>query len=240
MTRNRIVLEVGNLAIGYGSKVVSRGVSFSVGEGDYVVVVGSNGSGKTTLLKTLLGLTKPIGGSIRFAPDFRPGDIGYMPQVSPIQRDFPASVFEVVSSGIHTPALWFKSPEVACQAKGSPSFPTLSIGQRQKVMWARATASPRRLLMLDEPVAGLDIATAKELYAELKAMNMKGVPVLTVTHDLPNALEYATHVLEIGERPLFRTKEAWLEGHEGYCTVCGDGISGHHHHHGGGCKHGNV
>lgn len=236
------VLVAEDLVLGFGGKALTGGISFEIGEGDNVAVVGPNGSGKTTLLKTLLGLVKPVSGSFRYDPCFRPGDIGYMPQVSPVQRDFPACVEEVVSSGVHTApfAIFrrFKTPQIPQFAE--ISFPSLSIGQRQKVMWARATASRRRLLMLDEPAAGLDVETKREIYSAIKDINASGIPVVAVTHDIPDALEFATHVLELGAKPFFGKRDEWMERHEGYCTVCGDIVSGHHHHHGGGCRHGVV
>ena len=182
------LLRCSGLSLGYGGHAVATGVNLSVGPGDGVCVVGENGTGKSTLLRTLLGLQPPLAGEIRFAPDLRPGDVGYLPQQDPAQRDFPATAREVVLSG--------------CQARRG-FRPFFRRAER------RMAADAMALLVLDEPVTGLDPDAAAELYRVLAALRREGVAVLSVTHDLPDGVADATRVLELDAVPFFGSREEW-------------------------------
>ncbi|MBR4190927.1 MAG: metal ABC transporter ATP-binding protein [Kiritimatiellae bacterium] len=216
------LIRAENLSIGHGTRVVARGIAFAVGPGDGVCVVGGNGAGKSTLLRTLLGLQPPLAGRIASDPSLRPGDIGYLPQSNPAHAGVPATAREVVLSGCQ--ALrglrpWFSRAErrlaeealarFGAQELAGRPFRELSGGQRQRVRLARALCAGRRLLVLDEPVSGLDPGAAADLYRTLADLRREGRAVLSVTHDLPGGLADATHVLGLGPEPFFAPAAAW-------------------------------
>lgn len=210
------LLTCRNLAVGYEGEKVAEGFSFAVNEGDYLCIVGENGAGKSTLMKTLLRLIPPLGGEIA-AEGIRQSEIGYLPQQTSVQRDFPASVREIVLSGfLNRVGLrpYYKKEEKALAgeimeklgiaALARRSYRTLSGGQQQRVLLARALCASRRLLVLDEPTAGLDPKATAELYGLIESLNRTDrIAVVMVSHDLPAALRYADHILHVGERPLF-------------------------------------
>lgn len=215
------LVECRSLQIGYGGRAMPPCPDFTVGTGDYVAVVGPNGTGKTTLLKCVAGLLKPIAGTIVLAPGLARGGIGYLPQQPPMQRDFPASVREVVESGCQ--ALRGLRPfysraerrraEAAMARLGISDlarrcYRELSGGQRQRVLLARAVCGDCRLLLLDEPATGLDPEATVDLYRTLREINSGGVAVMMVTHDLEVAALGASHVLTLGGRASFRRNTA--------------------------------
>lgn len=216
------LLACTDLAVGYGGRAVASGIGFSVRPGECVCVVGENGSGKSTLLRTVLGLQPALAGAVRFGSSVRRGDIGYLTQQTPVQGDFPATAREVARSGCQSMRGWrpfFRSRErraadAALDRFGALPFANepfreLSGGQRQRVLLARALCAGRRMLVLDEPVTGLDPDAARELYGALAALRREGLAVLSVTHDLPAGVADATHVLEIGPCGFFGTKAEW-------------------------------
>ena len=208
----RILLDCRDAALGYEGKPVWEHLSFQVHSGDYVCIVGENGSGKSTLVKSLLGLLKPLSGEIVRSPSLRSGAIGYLPQQTKAQKDFPATVTEVVCSGFlsgkgmrffYTP----KEKSTALMHMGKLGilelkdrcYRELSGGQQQRVLLARALCAAGELLILDEPVTGLDPAAAQELYRTLDYLNKKeGLAIVMVTHDLRSALPHATAILHAG------------------------------------------
>lgn len=191
------MIECKNLTMSYGSHIAIENLSFSVEAGDYICIVGENGSGKSTLVKALLGLQQPRSGEI-IMNGVTPREIGYLPQQSMAQRDFPASVWEVVLSGClgasgHGP--FYSVAEKARAEKAlsqlgaldlkKRSFKALSGGQRQRVLLARALCATDKLLLLDEPAAALDPSAASELYSIINHLNKQhGVTILMVLHDL--------------------------------------------------------
>lgn len=194
-----------DLDIGYDGKTVVSGLNFEINDGDYLCVVGENGSGKTTLMKTLLGLIPLLGGSIQ---GLNKNDIGYLPQISDIQKDFPATVEEVVLSG--TKKLFYRKKEkdlmmfnlerlnitslIKCK------FSELSGGQRQRVLLARALCASKKILLLDEPVSGLDPKATAMMYEIIDKLNKEdGMTIIMISHDLSGSLKYASNVLNIGE-----------------------------------------
>ncbi len=200
------------LRLGYASRLVASCPDFTVGAGDFLAVVGPNGSGKTTLLKTVAGLIHPLAGDILMPEEVANGGIGYLPQAKEVQRDFPASVTEVVESGCQ--ALRGLRPFYTREEKklvreaidrfgiahlAKRSFRELSGGQRQRVLLARALCAPRKLLLLDEPSTGLDPDAQEDLHALLGEVNKSGLAVMMVTHDLSPALRLASHVLALGD-----------------------------------------
>lgn len=209
-----------NLTLGYGSQEILSGLSFEVNRGDYLCIVGSNGSGKTTLMKTVLGLTKPLGGSIEFSDGLSASGIGYLPQQTDVQRDFPASVEEIVISGClgrggFHPFYTKADKALAAQAmermdiKGlkNSCYRELSGGQQQRVLLARALCATRDILLLDEPVAGLDPKVTADMYALIDSLNKNdGVTVIMISHDIDKALKYASHILHIGTDIFFGTR----------------------------------
>lgn len=206
-----------NLTLGYEGTPVTQHVNFTVNSGDYLCIVGENGSGKSTLIKTILKLQQPMGGTITFGEGLKASEIGYLPQQTDVQRDFPASVREVVVSGClgkmgHRPfynkadyALAEKNMErlgISHLAKSCYRF--LSGGQQQRVLLARALCATEKVLLLDEPVAGLDPVVTAEMYQLIEMINKKyGITIIMVSHDIKQTLGDATHILHLAKEPLF-------------------------------------
>lgn len=195
-----------DLDIGYDGKTVVSGLNLKINDGDYLCIVGENGSGKTTLMKTLLGLIPLLGGSIQ---GLNKNDIGYLPQISDIQKDFPATVEEVVLSG--TKKLFYRKKEkdlmrfnlerlnIANLSKCK--FSELSGGQRQRVLLARALCASKKILLLDEPVSGLDPKATAMMYGIINKLNKEdGMTIIMISHDLNGSLKYASNVLNVGEK----------------------------------------
>ncbi|EOS65107.1 metal ABC transporter ATP-binding protein [Oscillibacter sp. 1-3] len=224
------LLACRDVSLGYEGQTVLAHLNLSIRAGDYLCVVGDNGSGKSTLLRGLLGLLAPQSGEIWRAPELRRGAIGYLPQQTQAQRDFPATVYEVVLSGClnqrgnrffysaaqKSAALMNMGKLGILELKGE-SYRSLSGGQQQRVLLARALCAAGRLLILDEPITGLDPAAAQDLYKTLSYLNEKeGMAVVMVTHDLRPALRQARTVLHIGRSGLFYgTAEAYLRSPQG-------------------------
>lgn len=200
-----MTIKCNDLDIGYDGKTVVSGLNLKINDGDYLCIVGENGSGKTTLMKTLLGLVPLLGGSIQ---GLNKNDIGYLPQISDTQKDFPATVEEVVLSG--TKKLFYRKKEkdlmrfnlerlnIANLSKCK--FSELSGGQRQRVLLARALCASKKILLLDEPVSGLDPKATAMMYEIINKLNKKdGMTIIMISHDLNGSLKYASNVLNIGE-----------------------------------------
>ena len=211
------LIKCENLAFAYSGETVLSGVNFEVNPGDYLCVVGENGSGKSTLIRGLLGLKEPSGGTISFGGGLKPSEIGYLPQQTEAQRDFPASVMEVALSGRLNSLgrRFFYSRADRAEAERNLErmgmlefknrcYQELSGGQQQRVLLARALCATTKLLLLDEPVAGLDPVATGEMYNLLKLINLCDcVTVVMVSHDIHAALRYATHILQLGHTQLF-------------------------------------
>lgn len=221
-----MLLSVDNVSLGYENTPVLENVNFQVNEGDYLAIIGENGSGKSTLIKGLLGLIRPRSGQIRYGEGMSRRQIGYLPQQTPVQRDFPAAVEEVVISGCLNQLGWrpFYSRahrELAEKnmrrldilgLKKQP-YRSLSGGQQQRVLLARALCATQKLLLLDEPVTGLDPIAAEEMYGVIRKLNRSGVAIIMISHDLEGALNDATHVLEVAERSaIYQTADEYSGG----------------------------
>ncbi len=203
------LIRTENLTLSYENMTVIRDLSFELNSGDYLCIVGENGSGKSTLVKALLSLKKPVGGAITFGDGLKQREIGYLPQQTGAQRDFPASVFEVVLSGcLNSKGLrpFYTGRERALamdnmrllgvDSLAKRSYRDLSGGQQQRVLLARALCATKKLLLLDEPVSGLDPMVTAEMYELISHINKThGVTIIMVTHDISAALNYATHIL---------------------------------------------
>ena len=215
-----------NISLGYGGTRVVEGLSFSVGQGDALYIVGENGSGKSTFMKTILGLIPALSGKVSLGEGLVQSEIGYLPQRLDVQKDFPASVWEIVLSGClnrcglrpfytrQEKALAKSNLErLGIAALSGRCYRELSGGQQQRVLLARALCATRKVLLLDEPVAGLDPQATASLYQAIHELNQKdGITVIMISHDIAAAAEYASHVLHIGKRPLFfGGKEEYLQ-----------------------------
>ena len=211
------IITAKDLRFAYDGRTVLEDVNFALSAGDYLCVVGENGSGKSTLVKGLLGLKAPDGGSIVFGEGLKSTEIGYLPQQTALQRDFPASVGEVVLSGclnglgrrLHYSAADRERARMNMERMGveelrDKSYQDLSGGQQQRVLLARALCATKKLLLLDEPVTGLDPIATGEMYNLIKLVNLcDGITVVMVSHDIHAAVRYATHILHLGQRQLF-------------------------------------
>ena len=217
------LLTVEDLALGYDSRIVAEHLNFTVNRGDYLCIVGENGSGKTTLMKTLLHLQSPISGQIRTGDGLAPSEIGYLPQQTLVQRDFPASVREIVRSGcqgrsgfrpFYSRAEKQLAEENMARMDILPladrCYRELSGGQQQRVLLARALCATGKLLLLDEPVSGLDPKVTVEMYELIEALNRDGITIVMISHDLEAAIQYASHILHIGKTVFFGTREEYL------------------------------
>ena len=206
-----------DVSLGYAGQTVLSHLNLTIRDGDYLCIVGDNGSGKSTLLRGLLGLLAPQSGEILRAPELERGAVGYLPQQTRAQRDFPATVLEVALSGClnQKGSRFFYTRAQKSQALMNlgklgvlewkdKSYRELSGGQQQRVLLARALCAAGRLLILDEPITGLDPAAAQDLYKTLSYLNTKeGMAIVMVTHDLGPALRSARSVLHIGQRGTF-------------------------------------
>ena len=206
-----------DVSLGYEGQTVLSHLNLTIRDGDYLCIVGDNGSGKSTLLRGLLGLLAPQSGEILRAPELERGAVGYLPQQTRAQRDFPANVLEVALSGClnQKGSRFFYTRAQKSQALMNlgklgvlewkdKSYRELSGGQQQRVLLARALCAAGRLLILDEPITGLDPAAAQDLYKTLSYLNTKeGMAIVMVTHDLGPALRSARSVLHIGQRGTF-------------------------------------
>ena len=206
-----------NVSIGYEGQTVVKDLSFQIDAGDYLCIVGENGSGKSTLVKSLLGLKSVEKGQIVFGDGLRQNEIGYLPQQTDVQKDFPASVYEVVLSGrlnsrgirpFYTSAdkktAFEKMKMLGISDLSRQCFRDLSGGQKQRALLARALCATKTLLLLDEPVTGLDPVVTAEFYELIQRINKEsGIAVVMVSHDIESAVKYATHILHLQEKVLF-------------------------------------
>lgn len=212
------------LTLGYEGHVVLRGLDFSVDAGNYLCIVGENGSGKSTLMKTILGLLKPVSGTIAWGGDLQENEIGYLPQQTVVQKDFPATVQEIVLSGCQgragrRPFYNKAEKELARQnmekmgisSLSRRCYRELSGGQQQRVLLARALCATRKILLMDEPVSGLDPRVTAEMYDLIRRLNREGVTVIMISHDIAAAVRYASHILHIGDEVFFGTVEEYRQ-----------------------------
>lgn len=218
-------LTAENLTVGYDGKAVLSGINFTVNRGDYLCIIGENGSGKTTLMKTILSLQAPISGKVTFGDGVASREIGYIPQQSAVQKDFPASVYEIVLSGCLNGCGWHpfytkaqkKTVEdtmllLNISALKKKCYRELSGGQQQRVLLARALCATKKLLLLDEPVTGLDPIVTKELYEIIEKLNKEEkITVIMISHDSAAAVRYATHILFADKVPFFGTTGEFLK-----------------------------
>lgn len=218
-------LSVEHVSIAYERETIVKDISFTVEEGDYVCVLGENGSGKSTLLKGILGLVPLQEGAVSFHGETERSHVGYLPQMTQAQKDFPASVMEVVLSGCLNgkglrPFYVKKERDAAmdnlkrlgiAQLAGK-SYRRLSGGQQQRVLLARALCATDKIMFLDEPVSGLDPAAAAEFYQLIGRLNKeKHMSVVMVSHDIDMALREADKVLHIcREGCFFGTKKEYI------------------------------
>lgn len=216
------LLTINHLTVGYDSNEVVQDLNFTVSEKDYLCIVGENGSGKTTLMKTLLQLQAPLSGEILTGDGLKRTEIGYLPQQTIVQKDFPASVSEVVLSGFEGQKGFrpFYNENEKKMAKEimekmgvlpfeKKCYRELSGGQQQRVLLARALCATKKILLLDEPVSGLDPTVTKELYELIQQLNKEGITIIMISHDIGAALRYATHILHIGEKIFYGTVEEY-------------------------------
>ncbi len=214
-----------DVALGYEGRAILEHLNFSIHAGDYFCIVGENGSGKSTLMRTLLHLQPPISGSIRMGDGLLPNEIGYLPQQTQVQRDFPASVREIVLSGCQNRCGLrpFYNREEKAMAEDAMlkmsitwlahrCYRELSGGQQQRVLLARALCAARKVLLLDEPVSGLDPKVTAEMYRLIESLNRQdGVTIIMISHDIGAAVQYASHILHIGHTVFCGTTEEYLQ-----------------------------
>lgn len=226
-----------NLTVGYDGRTVLQGLNFEVNPGDYLCILGENGSGKSTLMKTILGLQAPISGTILTGDGLRKNEIGYLPQQTQAQKDFPASVREIVLSGCQgrcgsRPFYSKEEKRLAEENIGKMGigslakrcYRELSGGQQQRVLLARALCATRKMLLLDEPVSGLDPRVTAEMYGLIETLNREeGITVMMISHDISAALRYASHILHIGDSVFFGTKADYLQSPQGKVFDSGKG-----------------
>ncbi|MBQ9112169.1 MAG: ABC transporter ATP-binding protein [Clostridia bacterium] len=219
------LLSCEGVSLGYDGKEILSDLNFSVNEGNYLCIVGENGSGKSTLMKTVLGLHAPMKGKITTGDGLNRNEIGYLPQQTVVQKDFPASVREIVLSGCQArcglrPFYNKEEKKLAASAMERMNITSLekrcyrelSGGQQQRVLLARALCATRKLLLLDEPVSGLDPKVTVDMYNLISELNRKdGITVIMISHDIAAAMKYATHILHIGKTVFFGTRHEYAQ-----------------------------
>ena len=217
------LLTCENLSLGYEGREIVHGLHFEVNAGDYLCIVGENGSGKSTLMKTILGLQPPLGGKVKTGDGLARNEIGYLPQQTVVQRDFPASVREIVLSGcggrMGLRPYYNKAEKQLAKDNiekmgltplSKRCYRELSGGQQQRVLLARALCATEKLLLLDEPVAGLDPMATEEMYRLIEQLNKEGTTLIMISHDMHYALGHARHILQIGSDWFYGSKADYL------------------------------
>jgi len=208
----------------YEATLALKDCSFELAAGNFLAVFGENGSGKSTLLKSIAGLIKPSSGTLNFN-GIKKSEIGYMAQQTLVQKDFPASVYEAVLSGTLCKHKYFyfyttndkkiadKNLELLGMEKlKHKSFQELSVGQRQRVLLARMLCAEAKLLLLDEPTSGLDAVATKQLNSTLKDINLQGVTIIMISHDISGTIDFCDKVLQLGNRHFFGSREEYNVG----------------------------
>lgn len=218
------LIKCEHVSIGYEGQTVVKDLDFQIEQGDYLCIVGENGSGKSTLVRSLLGLKHTEKGRILYGDGLKRTEIGYLPQQTEVQKDFPASVYEVVRSGrlnsrgfhpfytaADKKAAIEKMELLGIRELSRQCFRDLSGGQKQRVLLARALCATKSLLLLDEPVTGLDPIVTGEFYQLIRRINREsGIAVVMVSHDIGSAVKDASHILHLQETALFfGTTEAY-------------------------------
>lgn len=229
------LVRVSGVSLGYESKVIAKDINLEVNKGDYLCIVGENGSGKSTFIKTLLGLEHPLSGKVDFGDGLKKNEIGYLPQQTQVQKDFPASVREIVLSGCQSRAglrPFYNAAEKKLAQENMERmkvdefagrcYRQLSGGQQQRVLLARALCASRSLLLLDEPVSGLDPKATADMYETIKDLNDEGVTIIMISHDVDAAVRFATHILHMRNNPVFTTKEEYKNSDLGKCYIAVD------------------
>ncbi len=213
-------LQFSHVTLGYENIVTTSDLNLTISEGDYLCIIGENGSGKSTFVKSMLGLLRPLKGEIQLTGNWKRSDIGYLPQQTPAQRDFPASVREIVRSGFlnqmrHRPFFTAAEKTAAQQAMEKRCYRELSGGQQQRVLLARALCAAQKLLILDEPTTGLDPVASEELYQVLQTLNRtEQITIVMVTHDVQRAVYYAKHILHLGQKTYTYDTAAAYRSHQ--------------------------
>lgn len=217
-----------NLCLGYDGKEILHDLNFEVHSGSYLCIVGENGSGKSTLMKTILGLQQPMSGKILMGDGLAQSEIGYLPQQTAVQKDFPATVREIVLSGCQgkcglRPFYTKEEKQLSVNniermgitPLAKRCYRELSGGQQQRVLLARALCATGRMLLLDEPAAGLDPMVTEDMYRLIEGLNRDGITVIMISHDIAAAITYASHILHIGKTVFFGTRNEYLQSEVG-------------------------
>ena len=212
-----------DLSIGYDGRAIRNHINFSLHKGNYLCVIGENGSGKSTLMKTLLHLLPPVSGSVLLEDGLGSNEIGYLPQQTVIQKDFPASVREIVLSGCQNQCgirPFYNKEEKRLSEEmmdklqithfRNRCYRELSGGQQQRVLLARALCATKKILLLDEPVSGLDPKVTEEMYRLIEQLNhVDQITIIMISHDIREAVKYASHVMYLGEDIFYGTKQEY-------------------------------
>jgi zinc transport system ATP-binding protein len=207
------LLKCNKLTLGYNNKDILHSFDYGIHSGEYLCIIGRNGCGKTTFLRGLAGVLRPKSGKIELCDNLRRNQIGYLPQITIAQKDFPASVEEIVLSAFQGKSLLLPFYGKALRKRANEcleltrtenlrkeSFRELSGGQKQRVLLARALCAAERLLLLDEPVTGLDPESSQNMYNIIKDLHEnKNMTIVMVTHDVETARNNATRILNFNE-----------------------------------------
>lgn len=207
------LIELKNLSLGYDNQVVLKNINLKIEENDFICIVGPNGAGKSTLVKGILGLIKPLKGSVIYN-NLKQNFIGYMPQETKVDSNFPASVFEIVLSGTLNKTLFYTKKEkelalnnlkmLGIENLKNKCFQDLSGGQRQKVLLARSLCATSKLLILDEPSNNLDSKSKKDLYKIINKLNKEyNITIIMITHDLDHHNLIGNKILSLREDKIF-------------------------------------
>lgn len=216
------IIECKNLSYGYKDFVVTNNLSFDINKGDFVSIIGENGAGKSTFLKVLLKTLKPLKGEINYV-GFKQKQIGYLPQITELQKDFPATVWEIILSGRcqylgFKPFFSRKDKDIAKEKIKllkienliKKRFKDLSGGQRQKVLLARALCGAEELLILDEPVTGLDAESTVEMCKTIEELHNSGLTIIMISHDINHVKSISTHILSVGKNTMYNAKDDYF------------------------------
>ncbi len=230
------LLTCQNVSFSYEGKEVLSEINFAINQGDYLCIIGENGAGKSTLIKGILNLKKPSLGRILTGEGVNQSEIGYLPQQTQVQKDFPASVYEVVLSGrLNSCGIrpfynkedkkdaLDKMDKLGILLLKDKCYRELSGGQQQRVLLARALCATKKMILLDEPITGLDPIMSTELYSLVKELNQnENITVIMVSHDVRGAMNYASHILHLGRTQLFFGKmEEYKNSELGRCFLAG-------------------